>query len=210
MSAVLDRAYDQHGLTLGRQGNSWAVHCTCRSCGVQGTRTTGSSAPWPPARAAVIMKEAGWAERGGRWTCPACIEGKRKKKDILPVTKVVPITGGTDAPRVQTAEDKRLIRLRLDEVYDQDRGMYSGALNDSRLAEELGVPRAWVTAAREYLGEDRCEQQQISQEQLNSALLTMQGLEDDIARVKADAEAIQARLTRELGNVRSALKALQG
>lgn len=113
------------------------------------------------------------------------------------------------SPRTQTAEDKRLIRMRLEEVYDPERGMYTGALNDDKVAEEMGVPRAWVTAAREYLGEDRCEQQQISREEINRALLAIQEMTDTAERLRSDVAALIDRINRETRNVAAALQALK-
>lgn len=67
-----------------------------------------------------------------------------------------PIALRADAPRTMSRDDKRLIFARLHEVYlDEVRG-YMDDWTDKRIAEELGVPQAWIAAVRdEHFGPEK-------------------------------------------------------
>lgn len=56
--------------------------------------------------------------------------------------------------RQPTVADNRRVRVAVEDHYDEDRQMYRGNWSDRMLAEELKVPRAWVTRAREMYGPD--------------------------------------------------------
>ena len=54
-----------------------------------------------------------------------------------------------EPPRQMQREDRRIIISKLDEVYIDESVGYSGDWSDERVAEDLGVPRAWVSTIRE-------------------------------------------------------------
>jgi hypothetical protein len=46
-------------------------------------------------------------------------------------------------------DDRRIIFARLNDVYVNERTGYSEQWTDKRVAEDLGVPRAWVSEVRD-------------------------------------------------------------
>lgn len=57
--------------------------------------------------------------------------------------------------RQPTLQDNRRIRSEIEDKYDESKQMYVGNWTDKLLAEELKVPRAWVTRVREMYGPDQ-------------------------------------------------------
>lgn len=114
--------------------------------------------------------------RGG-WTigknpsgdiCPQCSSEKRRARrarnettmpsaEVIHMTsaRAVPPNAGVkiepDKPVEMGRDDRRIIFAKLDEVYlSADQG-YSKGWTDKRIAEDLGVPRAWVEGVREEM-----------------------------------------------------------
>lgn len=56
--------------------------------------------------------------------------------------------------RQPTLTDNRRIRSAVEDKYDEAKQMYVGNWSDRMLAEDLKVPRAWVTRVREMYGPD--------------------------------------------------------
>ena len=54
-----------------------------------------------------------------------------------------------DAPPSMTRDDRRIIFAKLNEVYVDEKVGYSQSWSDQRVANDLSVPRAWVTEIRE-------------------------------------------------------------
>lgn len=111
-------------------------------------------------------------QRGG-WTigknpsgdlCPACSSEKRKARRArtepqMPSAEVIPMTSArsvppkieAEPPREMERDDRRIIFSKLDEHYlSADKG-YSAGWTDKRIADDLGVPRAWVANVREEM-----------------------------------------------------------
>lgn len=64
-------------------------------------------------------------------------------------------TMATDSPRVcPPATAGRIIRALLDDHYDVEQERYNGDMSDAKLAEQMDIPRAWVTQEREKFGPD--------------------------------------------------------
>lgn len=57
----------------------------------------------------------------------------------------------TEAPRVMSRDDKRIINVKLHDVYIGEREGYQTPWTDKKVAEDLGVPVAWVAEIREDL-----------------------------------------------------------
>lgn len=96
--------------------------------------------------------------------CPAC-SGKGAKAAPAPVpqptptnplpsnnAEVIPMVASKSAaepPRKPTFDERRIIFAKLEEAYlDENRG-YDTGWSDRKVAEDLGVPRAWVSEIRE-------------------------------------------------------------
>lgn len=52
-------------------------------------------------------------------------------------------------PRVMTREDRRLIFVRLNEVYESEATGYAKGFSDKAVAAELAMPMAWVATVRD-------------------------------------------------------------
>ncbi|PZQ82675.1 MAG: hypothetical protein DI549_10880 [Ancylobacter novellus] len=112
-------------------------------------------------------KKAGWDVLHGarRATCPDCREMaarlKAKREEKIMVTKPAPVVPAAllapstpaapraEPPRTMDFEDRRVILMKLNEVYDSPSTGYGRGWSDKRVAEVLGAPRAWVAELRE-------------------------------------------------------------
>lgn len=69
----------------------------------------------------------------------------------MPVPKTIDLVASNAPraaePRAPSLDEKRLINMKLAEVYAD--GGYVTPWTDQRVADDLGVPRAWVTEIRE-------------------------------------------------------------
>lgn len=98
--------------------------------------------------------------------CPDCIkrhsdERRAKRKPQTPVLTIVSTTPPTTTKekpmtttmpdRAMTRDDKRVINLKLHEVYIGETHGYAPPHTDHSLAKELGVPVGWVRDIREEL-----------------------------------------------------------
>lgn len=120
--------------------------------------------------AARVFREKGWligaSARADR--CPACASGighykpkeepkaipvvpePERKPAAFPVEVAVPepvIPAIPVVDRDQTREDRRLINMRLNEVYGEN--CYQAGWTDEKVAADLGVPVKWITDIRE-------------------------------------------------------------
>ena len=84
-----------------------------------------------------------------------------------------------EAPPAMTRDDKRIINLKLHEVYINETIGYDADWTDHRVAESLGIPRAWVSQVREELFGPAGEPPEIK------------ALEADLATVTASVERIK-------------------
>ncbi|WP_157223333.1 hypothetical protein [Rhodovulum sp. PH10] len=120
--AFLTKRYQRAGWLVGRL----AMHDRCPDCQKESKAMAGKDTP----NLAIV---AGPASRQPVETAPV-------------MTAAVP--AGT-SPRQMSREDRRLVFSRLDEVYlDEERG-YGVGWTDQKVADDLGVPRAWVVTIRE-------------------------------------------------------------
>lgn len=136
----------------------------CSGCARSETFTVNTRQTAAPKLIHDKMRLAGWliSRSGRKFTCPACKAAsysndpeERLKKVELPAVPAKPqsleqkpVTNKTSlAPRTPSFREIKTIYDRLDEVFDGT--LYSGEYSDAKLAEELDMPRAWVTQARE-------------------------------------------------------------
>lgn len=140
----------------------------CGSCGCGGQL---GRMNFGPAVAGKLVpqkfEELGWRvgkrRDGGDDRCPACVnreqearrvrQGAIQNEEFANVSKPAPpppaLRPVAEPPREMTREHRRLIFLKLEEVYLDERAGYSAGWTDARTATDLGVPRAWVSTIRE-------------------------------------------------------------
>lgn len=103
------------------------------------------------------FRERGWkignSESQNR--CPACFASARnavaKRKEAAVESPVIPIHAKADDPKPMGRDDRRIIFEKLNEVYADEKTGYSPGWTDSKVADDLGVPRAWVKQVRDEM-----------------------------------------------------------
>jgi hypothetical protein len=105
------------------------------------------------------------------------------------------------APAEPTREEKRRINGKLSEIHD-GKG-YADAWTDSKVAEALNVPRAWVEEIREEfhgpaVNEAAAKERVRLLNELNrdvkTAAASLQGIFDALGRAETTLEGLKARL----------------
>lgn len=131
----------------------------CGSCGGMTETRAGKANPLPFKRVAEVFRAAGWkiGPHRAQDRCPTCLITARTldphplgPPQVTP--KGEPAMTTAEPPRQPAAEDKRRIRDKLDELYDEDAGRYRQAHSDKSVAALLVVPAKWVADIREAMG----------------------------------------------------------
>ena len=97
------------------------------------------------------FEKIGW-KIGKNLHSNVCPEHREKimEKKIIPSDKVVLMSSAAiPAPRGPTRDEKRIIFQKVDEMYVGETVGYSKGWSDERVAKDLNVPIAWVSAIRE-------------------------------------------------------------
>jgi hypothetical protein len=102
-----------------------------------------------------MARAKGWdcdKNRPRRTICPDCkarpplkVTAPKPTKPTIP--KETPMT--TSALRPATPDERMRIRHKLDEVFDDSKGMYLDGYSDQRVAEDLKLPRKMIEQIRE-------------------------------------------------------------
>jgi len=114
-------------------------------------------------------------------------------------------------PREMQREDRRIILAKLEEVYVDERVGYGDGWTDQRIADDLGVPRAWVATLRqenfgEEKGNDQIKELVAAADKLSASLAAAdtayraaakeyERLADAARRMGTDLEAVRKALT---------------
>lgn len=134
--------------------------------------------------------------------CPSCAAKPKPEKPalILVQTNGAPMSqdSAAAAPREMTPADRRVIFVKLEDVYSVDNKGYTGIWTDKLVAEDLGVPRAWVTDVREqFFGpEGGNEAIRIQLAEARAVLVEAQALIDEFAGLKKRMDAMQSDVAR--------------
>lgn len=141
-----------------------AFRITCGTCGVlhrvkmnpMRGKASSLEVQQEDIRAARKFREAGWevGSTRNKHRCPAHTTlAPLKKEDPMPpvVKKLTPPPEPQliPPPREMSRTDRRIIFDKLSDVYLDEAHGYSGDLTDKRVAEDLGVPMAWVATIRD-------------------------------------------------------------
>ncbi|GJE54560.1 hypothetical protein [Methylobacterium thuringiense] len=104
-------------------------------------------------------------------------------------------THTADAPREMTREHRRLIFLKLEEVYLDERLGYSAGWTDERVAADLGIPRAWVSTIRdENFGPNFSEELKLAIEAAKALTLDKEDFRKEIEALSAKGSEILKRV----------------
>lgn len=106
-----------------------------------------------------------------------------------------PVSGAVPQPKPMGRDDRRIIFEKLNEVYADEKTGYGGDWTDKTVAEDLGVPMAWVAAIREEMFGPAGGNSIISQEIAAAREVLAQGrkLLTDAADLKVQAEGLMQR-----------------
>jgi hypothetical protein len=158
----------------------------------------------------VYFKRKGWTVGNGPAAdvCGVCA-GRKSKPDL----KVVPVVAMEvkDKPREITRDERLIIMDKIRDVHDGDR--YGAGWSDKKLADDLGVPRAWVEDIREnvlmFAGGHNAEYEAFMAEMapivadakslINSARVQLEkvaGLESRIAQLERVGRNVEKELAR--------------
>lgn len=125
----------------------------CTGCGLAGEIPT-SHGVFNPEKSIQRFVALGWEVdiHHRRTRCPLCVATRREKRMGEKPNKtatVAPMT--SDAPRTTqlTPDQKAAVRRLLDTHFDDQRGHYLDGYSDQRVADEVNVPRALVSALRD-------------------------------------------------------------
>lgn len=149
------RSFERAAVRVPGQPNQPGYLITCSKCDAHEAITTNTrSGSMAPEGIAQKFRNKGWivANREGHDVCPKCQQKKKIEKSAtnivqMPQPELPVIT--IEPPREMGREDRRLIFAKIDDVYLDERTGYSAGWTDKRVAEDLGVPLAWVRALRE-------------------------------------------------------------
>jgi len=170
--------------------SSWNI--VCGQCGT--TENLGAQGLGPQIACEQLPKRAqskGWlvGKKARDHICPACIKSVAAKRaniqeDKMAETKtVVPLRA--DPPREMSREDRRIVFAKLDEVYVNETIGYSAGWTDKLVAEDLGVPRAWVATVRdENFGPASNEEIETVIREVRAAAAEVRGLNGDMSAIK--------------------------
>ncbi len=126
---------------------------TCAKCGKQ-DKVSSQRAHLPAEAVSRMFTGRGWnvSSRNPRHhLCPDCNSPSHKSKVIpMAIVKAAPLAKNVaEAPAEMTREDRRIIFAKLNEVYVDEKVGYSDSWSDQRVANDLNIPRGWVTSIRE-------------------------------------------------------------
>jgi hypothetical protein len=195
----------------------------CGTCGAK-DYVSEANRRLPAEVVAKKLRLRGWRiGRNGRDQCPdhywykghkqaAIIEFPQEEKTMEEQPAAVPYHGVlppvAEPPRQPTREDRRAVRDKLDECYDEGAGRYSGAWTDTSVALALNMPRAWVSSVRDdFFGPEANEADDAYAKAIASLatrldkaetdlLTVLDTMEKGIADMKRDLEALKAGRTR--------------
>jgi hypothetical protein len=108
-----------------------------------------------------------------------------------------PMTNTNDdsGPRASTIAQRREIRDYLDANYDEDNARWRGELSDKKAAEDLSMPRAWITQVRETTyGPDVNEADAKAREVDAQTLKQISDLEGMITEIGRELTALRAKV----------------
>lgn len=159
------RSFERAAIRVPGAPNLSGYLIRCSKCGeIEKISTNNRSGSMPPEGLAARFRSKGWTvgNREGSDICARCVNSEKNKKSLKQLataylekqeaTNVVQLIHQTitaEPPREMTREDRRLVFAKIDEVYLDEKQGYSTGWSDKKVAQDLGVPQAWVKSIRE-------------------------------------------------------------
>lgn len=189
-------------LSDGQRRSAMRIEC-CKCGGVDHCNNSGPKR-LPPEAAEQYFRNRGWSLGNGpaRDVCPACQQDQRKTKKEkvaapMSTAKTEIATVKAEEPRKMDRDYKIVIINSIQDHHDGDR--YNAGWSDKKLAEDLGVPWAWVKDVRENVLEFSGGHDGALDEFLREAkpvLDEARALLADVAKQQATAKSLADRLSR--------------
>lgn len=150
----LGRTFTEEHIPAGDgEGRARAMKIVCAECGAVAyfAHQTGARRK-PPVAAKQNFQAKGWVVGSGprKDFCPLhAAPSSRKGRAEMPANQngTAEPSPKADAPREITREERGIIFAKIGDVYGSDR--YVTPWTDQKVADDLGVPRAWVSDVRE-------------------------------------------------------------
>lgn len=198
------------------------VTLECGGCGTKMTKQTRSSGGnrLPGEAVARHFTNRGWliGSKPHKDRCPDCQKRKPKEESAMAkpgseIRLVAPVPGASELPpREITREHRRLVFLKLEEVYVDERTGYSAGWNDNRVAEDMGVPRAWVELVREEnfgpIKAEESEEVKALRAAIETAESTLEKCRTEAARINGEHNKLAERLDLVMEGIAGATGAL--
>lgn len=154
----LGRTFNEEVIAIGDTGGrALAMKIVCAECGgvAYFPHQTGKTRK-PPIAAQQSFQNKGWVVGKGprKDFCPihAAPASRKGRADMAANGTTIDLTANVPAraepPRTPSVDDRRIINLKLTECYAD--GGYVAPWTDQRVADDLSVPRAWVSEVREF------------------------------------------------------------
>lgn len=170
----------------------------------------------PPEAAAQHFRKLGWRVGGGPRAdqCPQC-QAKRQNKPktsvpapVAPLVPPPPPSPSELPPRTMTYADRRLVMIKIEEVYMDEHAGYVAPWSDQKVADDLNVPRAWVTELREQ----NFGPAEGDGAELRALRAEIAGLREEVAvafaKARIDAEAAEKRVNAVLDKAQAEIAAI--
>ncbi len=153
----MSRLFEQTSIHVPNTRPMPAYKITCCKCGASEKVSVATrGGVMAPEGIANKFRGKGWAigTRAGADLCPACQVRQKKEKAVMSEKQADNILEFSSAiraepPREMSKEDRRVIFAKLNDVYIDESKGYGKEWSDGKVAEDLGVPRAWVVSIRE-------------------------------------------------------------
>lgn len=151
----MSRKYTAVGIKRADVGRTFTGYrLTCAQCDRVDEVSSPDCSIWPDNIVEKKFQQKGWyvGNRPSKDLCPDCKQPARKAP-ILTIVKEEPPPMAIVQPVIAKAtmqrEDRRIILAKLQDVYVDEETGYDAGWSDLKVAEDLGVPVAWVESLRE-------------------------------------------------------------
>lgn len=166
-------------------------HCSAtEALPINSMRSHGQDDDLMERHAAKKFEAVGWkiGRSPNQNRCPDCFKAikisslQKKASNMTNVTRIKDEPQPTE-PRAMSRDERRIIFEKVNEVYVSDKVGYSENWSDEKVASDLGVARAWVSALREeYFGPDVNENHGKATEEAKAFLIELNALQDNITQ----------------------------
>lgn len=207
----------------GNRVGAHTVRCSDPKCNFEGELLDRNDVQLPPNVVKKKFEQKGWfiGKDERHDVCPACIDKKKQERrarrttgTIIEAASIFQPTASTkgevmdaktEAPIAQaTRDDKRIIFAKLNEAYINATEGYQTPWTDKKIAEDLGVPLAWVRDIREEMFGPASDNQEVRE-----VLAKAEHLVDESRTLVTESAKIHAEITSFIGRANNVNGSIQ-